>query len=138
MNLNKNTKGPQSGHAATAIQKTWRGHAVRTNDDRVQDLKEEVKSLRTDQHIRHLTKELSAAKLALERERKLRSLQMDAIKVIIIFPYPMTFGTQEPYLELDGDGLVVSMPAFYTDDPRSKPAEVYSGLLARIWNQKNT
>jgi hypothetical protein len=40
-----------------------------------------VKSLRTDQHIRHLTKELSAAKLALERERKLRSLQMDAIKV---------------------------------------------------------
>ena len=130
MNLNKNTKGPQSGHAATAIQKTWRGHAVRTND--------EVKSLRTDQHIRHLTKELSAAKLALERERKLRSLQMDAIKVIIIFPYPMTFGTQEPYLELDGDGLVVSVPAFYTDDPRSKPAEVYSGLLARIWNQKNT
>jgi hypothetical protein len=56
---------------------------ARSNDDRVQDLKEEVKSLRTDQHIRHLTKELSAAKLALERERKLRALQMDAIKVHI-------------------------------------------------------
>jgi hypothetical protein len=31
------------------LQKTWRGHATRTNDDRVQDLKEEVKNLRTDQ-----------------------------------------------------------------------------------------
>ena len=44
-------------------------------------LKEEVRNLRTDDHIKHLTKELASAKQALERERKLRSLQMDAIKV---------------------------------------------------------
>jgi hypothetical protein len=80
-NLNKVSKGPQTTHAATTIQKNWRGHSARSNDDRVQELKDEVKNLRTDQHIRHLTKELSAAKLALERERKLRALQMDAIKV---------------------------------------------------------
>ena len=80
-NLNKVSKGPQTTHAATTIQKNWRGHSARSTDDRVQELKDEVKNLRTDQHIRHLTKELSAAKLALERERKLRALQMDAIKV---------------------------------------------------------
>ena len=87
-NLNNkllNNKGPQTSHAATTIQKNWRGHSTRTNDDRVQELKDEVKNLRTDQHIRHLTKELSAAKLALERERKLRALQMDAIKVLCHF-----------------------------------------------------
>ena len=68
--------------AATVIQKQWRGHATRNNDPKVIELKEEVRSLRTEQHIRHLTKELSAAKSALEQERKLRALQMDAIKVL--------------------------------------------------------
>ena len=68
--------------AATVIQKQWRGHATRNNDPKVIELKEEVRNLRTEQHIRHLTKELSAAKSALEQERKLRALQMDAIKVL--------------------------------------------------------
>ena len=68
--------------AATMIQKQWRGHATRNNDPKVVELKEEVRNLRTEQHIRHLTKELSAAKCALEQERKLRALQMDAIKVL--------------------------------------------------------
>ena len=68
--------------AATVIQTQWRGHATRNNDPKVIELKEEVRNLRTEQHIRHLTKELSAAKSALEQERKLRALQMDAIKVL--------------------------------------------------------
>ena len=68
--------------AATIIQTQWRGHSTRNNDPKVVELKDEVRSLRTEQHIRHLTKELSAAKSALEQERKLRALQMDAIKVL--------------------------------------------------------
>ena len=62
--------------AATTLQKNWRKES-----DKVTQLKEEVRGLRTDEHIKHLTKELASAKQALERERKLRSLQMDAIKV---------------------------------------------------------
>ena len=42
----------------------------------------QVRNLRTDEHIKHLTKELATAKQALDRERKLRALQMDAIKVL--------------------------------------------------------
>jgi hypothetical protein len=44
-NSNKVGKGPQTSHAATTIQKNWRGHSARTNDDRVQELKDEVKKL---------------------------------------------------------------------------------------------
>ena len=62
--------------AATTLQKNWRKET-----DKVTQLKEEVRGLRTDEHIKHLTKELQSAKQALERERKLRALQMDAIKV---------------------------------------------------------
>merc|ERR1719361_2972088 len=76
----KNTEIVEPQKAATIIQTQWRGHATRNNDPKVVELKEEVRNLRTEQHIRHLTKELSAAKWALEQERKLRALQMDAIK----------------------------------------------------------
>merc|ERR1719295_1871669 len=73
--------------AANTIQKHWRGNAPasatsRSNDKRVNELKEEVRQLRHEQHIRHLSKELDVTKSALEQERKLRSLQMDAIKVL--------------------------------------------------------
>ena len=71
-----------SASAATTIQKGWRGHAARSNDKRVNELKEEVRQLRHEQHIRHLSKELDVTKSALEQERKLRALQMDAIKVL--------------------------------------------------------
>ena len=78
----RTSENSNSQAAATIIQKQWRGHATRNNDPKVLELKEEVRNLRTEQHIRHLTKELSAAKSALEQERKLRALQMDAIKVL--------------------------------------------------------
>ncbi len=68
--------------ASTTIQKHWRGHHTRQRDDRVHELKQEVRTLRSEEHIKHLTKELQSAKQALEQERKLRSLQMDAIKVL--------------------------------------------------------
>ena len=80
--VNVITKNSESQLAATIIQTQWRGHATRNIDPKVVELKEEVRSMRTEQHIRHLTKELSAAKTALEQERKLRALQMDAIKVL--------------------------------------------------------
>jgi hypothetical protein len=68
--------------AATVIQKNWKGHAIRNNDDKIHDLKKEVRELRSEEHIKYLTKELSTAKSALDQERKFRALQMDAIKVL--------------------------------------------------------
>ncbi len=38
----------------------------------MKELKDEVRTLRTEEHIKHLTKELQQAKQALEQERKLR------------------------------------------------------------------
>ena len=77
-NFRKRPENPtqRAQSAATTLQKNWRKET-----DKVTQLKEEVRNLRTDDHIKHLTKELASAKQALERERKLRSLQMDAIKV---------------------------------------------------------
>ena len=80
-------KSPRSGGnqhaAASTMQKSWRAHSAKERDaERVHQLKEEVRHLRTDEHVKHLTKELANAKQALERERKLRALQMDAIKVL--------------------------------------------------------
>ena len=68
--------------SATKIQKNWRGMQTRENNEKVLDLKNEIRSLRTEEHIKYLTKELNGAKQALEQERKLRALQMDAIKVL--------------------------------------------------------
>ena len=81
-------KSPRGASAATAaaantMQKSWRAHSAKERDaERVHQLKEEVRHLRTDEHVKHLTKELANAKQALDRERKLRALQMDAIKVL--------------------------------------------------------
>jgi len=74
--------GKEAVAASTTVQKHWRGHQARQGDTKVQELKDEVRALRTEEHVRHLTRELQSAKAALEQERKLRSLQMDAIKVL--------------------------------------------------------
>lgn len=80
---NKSSKSPRAHSAAMTVQKNWRGHLAKERDaEKVSQLKEEVRNLRTEEHIKHLTKELANAKQALERERKLRALQMDAIKVL--------------------------------------------------------
>ena len=68
--------------AATVIQKAFRGHSDRQCDSKVEELKAEVLELRSEEHLKYLTKELRSAKSALEQERKLRALQMDAIKVL--------------------------------------------------------
>ncbi len=57
---------------ATTIQKHWKGHQARNSDSKIRELKDEVRSLRTEEHIKHLTKELQQAKQALDQERKLR------------------------------------------------------------------
>ena len=71
-----------TGAAATVIQKAFRGHSDRQCDSKVEELKAEVLELRSEEHLKYLTKELRSAKSALEQERKLRALQMDAIKVL--------------------------------------------------------
>ena len=70
--------------SAITIQKNWKGFQTRERDEKVNDLKQEIRSLRTEDHVKYLTKELQSAKQALEHERKLRALQMDAIKVIML------------------------------------------------------
>ena len=47
----------------------------------VQQVKEELRTLRAEQHIKQLSKELRMARAALEQERKLRTIQSDTIKV---------------------------------------------------------
>lgn len=80
---NNNTlPSSKTSQSATVIQKHWKGHQTRNKDEKVLELKQEIRGLRTDDHIKHLTKELQTAKQALEQERKLRALQMDAIKVL--------------------------------------------------------
>ena len=57
---------PTPGKASTTIQKHWKGHQTRNKDEKVTELKSEVRQLRTDEHVKHLTKELNTAKAALE------------------------------------------------------------------------
>jgi len=45
-------------------------------------VKEELRTLRAEQHIKQLSKELRMARAALEQERKLRTIQSDTIKVL--------------------------------------------------------
>ncbi|XP_059488502.1 centrosomal protein of 97 kDa isoform X2 [Neocloeon triangulifer] len=66
--------------AATTIQKIWRGYRVRNLCSKVKSVKKEIQASRQDDHVRMLSKELNSAKAALQVERRLRLLQMEAIK----------------------------------------------------------
>jgi len=68
--------------AAIKIQKMWRGYRVRNLNPKVATLKRDIQSSRHDEYIRILSKELNSAKAALQVERKLRLLQMEAIKAL--------------------------------------------------------
>ena len=49
-------KSPRSHAAAMSVQKSWRGYSAKEKDaERVNQLKEDVRNLRTEEHIKHLT-----------------------------------------------------------------------------------
>lgn len=68
--------------AVIKIQKLWRGYHVRNLSPKIAVLKRDVQSKRHEDHIKKLSDELSSAKAALQVERKLRLLQMEAIKAL--------------------------------------------------------
>ena len=68
--------------AATAIQRVWRGYAVRNVDPVVREKIGALRSARTEDHVRQLTKELQTTASALQNERRLRVLMTEAIKAL--------------------------------------------------------
>lgn len=68
--------------AATNIQRLWRGYHARNLDPRVAKVNRCLQDKRTLEHIRKLTEDLEGTKSALEGERRLQLLQMQAISAL--------------------------------------------------------
>ncbi|XP_034241666.1 centrosomal protein of 97 kDa isoform X2 [Thrips palmi] len=68
--------------AATNIQRIWRGYQARNLDPRVVKVSRSLQDKRTLEHIRKLTEDLEGTKTALESERRLQLLQMQAISAL--------------------------------------------------------
>lgn len=68
--------------AATNIQRVWRGYQARNLDPRVVKVSRSLQDKRTLEHIRKLTEDLEGTKTALESERRLQLLQMQAISAL--------------------------------------------------------
>ena len=89
-------KEPQS--AARTIQAGWRGQAVRSREGgevrrgkgvvvtvlcvQANQVREELRQMRLEQHTKQLAKELNSARQQLQQERQLRKVQSDTIKVL--------------------------------------------------------
>lgn len=103
----KNTNGVQSNtepsqrmpvdsrqeKAATCIQRMWRGYQTRNLNKSVQAIYRTLHDSRTHQYIQKLSSDMQATRAALESERKLQLLQMQAInalwkKVVNLQPSP--------------------------------------------------
>lgn len=68
--------------AAVYIQKMWRGYYVRNKNKYVQELFKNLQSQRSDQYIKKLATDMESTKVALESERKIQMLQMQAINAL--------------------------------------------------------
>ena len=89
-------KEPRS--AARTIQAGWRGQAVRSREGgevrreegvvvtvlcvQANQVREELRQMRLEQHTKQLAKELNSARQQLQQERQLRKVQSDTIKVL--------------------------------------------------------
>ncbi|XP_045526332.1 centrosomal protein of 97 kDa isoform X2 [Pieris brassicae] len=75
-------KASVENSAATTIQRVWRGYRSRNlNRDTVRIL-HAIQTARARQHIQRLTCDMEATKAALESERKIQQLQMQAINAL--------------------------------------------------------
>ncbi|GJQ84535.1 putative leucine-rich repeat protein [Trypoxylus dichotomus] len=68
--------------AAICIQKVWRGYYTRNCDKDVQQLYRSLQAKRADEYIQKLANDMESTKAALESERKIQMLQMQAINAL--------------------------------------------------------
>ncbi|CAL1544711.1 unnamed protein product [Lymnaea stagnalis] len=78
------TSDPQQiGHkAATSIQAFWRGYWAREHNTKVVSVRKEIRARRAEDHIMLLRKDLERNRKLYEEEKRLRILQMEAIRLL--------------------------------------------------------
>ncbi|PSN42828.1 hypothetical protein C0J52_14402 [Blattella germanica] len=77
-----NTAGSNTEHAAVCIQRMWRGYHTRNLNRRVMAAYHDINASRTQEYIQKLSSDMEATRAALESERKLQLLQMQAINAL--------------------------------------------------------
>ncbi|KAB0798811.1 hypothetical protein PPYR_06691 [Photinus pyralis] len=68
--------------AAVYIQKMWRGYYVRNKNKYVQELFKTLQAQRSEEYIQKLANDMESTKVALESERRIQMLQMQAINAL--------------------------------------------------------
>ena len=53
-------------HAAVTIQKMWRGYQTRNLDTNIKEMKKEIRQNRTEDHVRHLSRQMNRLRTAEE------------------------------------------------------------------------
>ncbi|XP_072018291.1 uncharacterized protein [Amphiura filiformis] len=68
--------------AATRIQAAWKGYRARHYNSKVINARNNIRSQRVEKHIKYLNKELDRTRQMYEQEKHLRTLQMEALKLL--------------------------------------------------------
>ncbi|GLV35163.1 Centrosomal protein 97kDa [Carabus blaptoides fortunei] len=68
--------------AAVMIQKMWRGYQTRNLNKKTLQILKTIQAHRTEEHIHKLAMDMESTKAALESERKIQMLQMQAINAL--------------------------------------------------------
>lgn len=80
--MQKDTIDERVEKAAICIQKLWRGYYVRNKDRQIQEIYRTLQAQRADEYIKKLADDMESTKVALESERKIQMLQMQAINAL--------------------------------------------------------
>ncbi|XP_017786219.1 PREDICTED: centrosomal protein of 97 kDa isoform X2 [Nicrophorus vespilloides] len=81
--ISSNSSGDEKAEmAAIFIQKMWRGFYARNRDKNVQDAYKCLQAQRADEYLKKLATDMESTKAALESERKIQMLQMQAINAL--------------------------------------------------------
>lgn len=78
--VHKSVENKEVEKSAILIQKLWRGYSTRKRT--VGDIAESLQQKRTQDYVLKLTKDMEMTKQALENERKIQQLQMQAINAL--------------------------------------------------------
>lgn len=95
--LQKSLENKEAEKSAIMIQKMWRGYSTRKQT--VRDIAESLQQKRTNDYILKLTQDMEMTKAALENERKIQQLQMQAINALW-----KRVSTMQPVNEHSGTG----------------------------------
>lgn len=68
--------------AAITLQRYWRGYHTRNQDPNASKIRDDIRHTRAEKHIQYLTEKLHTTEVSLERERRLRHMQLDAIRTL--------------------------------------------------------